>query len=76
MTPEPILCEDDPDWDWWLKLAPEIRGAAVRAFRVSGLVDAELLKSYPGFYSADTSKITFQQHKDWLATIPEPIEPQ
>ena len=25
--------------------------------------------------TSSSAKITIQQHKDWLATIPEPIEP-
>jgi len=27
------LCKDDPDWDWWLKLPPEHRGAIVQHYR-------------------------------------------
>lgn len=30
---------------------------------------------YRGFLTSSTAKITIEQHKDWLATIPEPIEP-
>lgn len=29
----PVLCPDDPDWDWWLNLPQEHRGAMVRHYR-------------------------------------------
>lgn len=35
------LCREDPDWDWWLKLAPEVRAAAVKQFRTSMEADAQ-----------------------------------
>lgn len=30
---EPVLCREDPDWDWWLKLPQEHRGAIVQHYR-------------------------------------------
>lgn len=30
---EPVLCPDDQDWDWWLKLPPAHKGAMVKHYR-------------------------------------------
>jgi len=37
---EPVLCPEDPDWDWWLKLPAAHRGAVVKHYRmlIAGLV--------------------------------------
>lgn len=47
-----VLCPDDPDWDWWLKLEPEVRGYAVKWFRraTDGF--------YPAFLTSSSAKIT------------------
>lgn len=50
-----VLCHESEDWDWWLKLAPEVKGRAVSAFRQAG--DAELHASYP-FLTSSTANIT------------------
>jgi hypothetical protein len=36
---QPVLCRDNPDWDWWLKLPEGHRGAVVKHYR-------EILKEF------------------------------
>lgn len=28
-----VLCRESEDWDWWLKLPPEVKGASVALLR-------------------------------------------
>lgn len=53
------FCPDNQDWDWWLKLAPAVRGAAVSEFRKcygeamnlpavrDAIADAMVMATYP-----------------------------
>jgi hypothetical protein len=50
-------------------------GARYPAERAAHLVRSMVEASRPAFLTSSTARITIEQHKDWLATIPDPIEP-
>lgn len=58
---ERILCAEDPIWDWWLKLPPAVKGAAVKEFHKcygevldteavkQAMADAAIYELYPAY---------------------------
>lgn len=63
------LCPESEDWDWWLKLSPEARGASVRALRKFYQIEtlsAARGRFLPGLRASSTEDIQLDINIDFI----------